>query len=375
MPFCYAPWSNIDISPQGAITPCCKFRSDKYTDPVCNINDNSFEDYKNSRTLQIVKEDFESGNWPAGCERCRIEEENGIPSKRQLDSERWAEHYENYNRQGWLTASLAFGNTCNLSCITCGPKSSSRWQQEYRMRTGIDILPNHFYKQGFVDEFIDNAPDLIHLDIPGGEPFLSGVKEQTELLKKLVGFGQSQKTTIHYTTNATIFPTTRWWELWSNFKEIDMQLSIDGVATHNEYIRFPSLWEDVKTSVGKYQDKERSLKNFRLSISHTVSAYNIFYLPEFFSWCETQGLPRPWLGRVHTPVYLRPSVWPAQIKSHIIDKLKNSGNLDCHTWAGLLESNDDSDHYSEFIESTAWHDRYRGMDFKITFPELARLVP
>lgn len=374
MPFCYSPWSNIDISPQGVITPCCKFRADRYEDTPCNIKTSSFDDYKQSKVLKIIKEDFESDRWPAGCERCRIEEDNGVLSKRQLDYERWAHHYDKYDRSGWLTASLAFGNTCNLSCITCGPVSSSQWHKEYRALHGIDVFPNHFYKQGFVEEFLKNAPGLLHLDIPGGEPFLSGVKEQIKLLEYLIDSNQSQNITIHYTTNATVFPDERWWKLWEHFQEIDLQLSIDGIGAHNEYIRFPSSWKDVEHNVSIYQEKERSLENFRLSISHTVSAYNILYLPEFFAWCETQNLPRPWLGRVHTPDHMRLSVWPSDIKIHIINKLKNSNNSDCHTWANLLDNSDDSEHYKKFLELTTWHDRYRGTDFKTTFPEMAQFL-
>ena len=374
MPFCYAPWSNIDISPQGGITPCCKFRPEKYNEAPKNINTSTFDEYKNSRVLKIVQEDFEAGLWPAGCERCRIEEENGILSKRQLDYERWNEQYQSYDRSGWLTASLAFGNTCNLSCITCGPGSSSRWQQEHQARYNIDIRPNHFYKQGFVDEFLKNAPGLLHLDIPGGEPFLSGVREQIELLHRLIESGRSQDISIHYTTNVTIFPDERWWELWKNFKEIDMQLSIDGVGTHNEYIRFPSQWDDVSRHISLYQEKQQALTNFRLSISHTVSAYNIFYVPDFFVWCQKQGLPRPWLGRVHTPIHMRPSVWKNEAKSHIVDRLKNSDNSDCQAWANLLEHSDDGSYYSQFVDAVRWHDQYRGLDFKKTFPEMARFI-
>ena len=36
MPFCYSPWTNIDIDPQGTMAPCCKFQK-QYYDQQFNI--------------------------------------------------------------------------------------------------------------------------------------------------------------------------------------------------------------------------------------------------------------------------------------------------------------------------------------------------
>ena len=376
MPFCYAPWSNIDISPQGNISPCCKFRHDRYQQSAFNITKNSIQQYLNSDVLSQVRQDFNNGQWPAGCERCKLEEDNHIESKRQLDYQRWEDWYKDYDRNhdGWITASVAFGNTCNLSCITCGPASSSRWQKEYQSLHGVNVKPVHFYKKDFVDLFLDHAPGIRHLDIPGGEPFLSGVAEQMALLENLVESGQSKKVSIHYTTNATIFPEAKWWNLWKHFHEIDLQLSIDAVDHRYEYIRFPAVWSEVKQNIKKYQQAETDLANFRISVSHTVSAYNIYYLDEFVSWCYNQSLPRPWLGRVHTPDYMRPSVWAGSAKQHLIEHLRTSIDSDVLTWANLIENSDDSKLFQSFVEKTHWHDHYRGLDFKKTFPEMARFI-
>ncbi len=372
MPFCFAPWSNLDIDPQGSISPCCKFQHDHYTDPALNINKNNLHDYVNSRTIKLVKQEFSNDQWPRGCERCQIEEANGVKSKRQLDFDRWHEHYRSYDLDngGLLTASIAFGNTCNLTCITCGPFSSSRWRREYFQLQQQDISHNDFYKHGFVDEFLDFAPNVIHLDIPGGEPFLSGVEQQQELLTKLIRQGRSNEIAIHYTTNATIWPNEHWWDLWSQFREIDMQISIDGVRDRFQYIRYPADWNLVSHNVKLYQDRESVLKNFRLSVSHTVSAYNIYYLPEFLDWCREQGLPRPWLGRVHTPVHMRPSVWPDPGKQFIINNLQQ-GDDDARVWADLMTNTNDSEYFGLFQQRVKWHDQHRRLNFSKTFPEMA----
>lgn len=375
MPFCFAPWSNIDISPPGDISPCCKFRHRYYTDQPLNIKQHGPSAYLKSKTLETVKQDFQLDRWPKGCERCRIEEENGIASKRQLDHDRWQRNYQDYDisTNRVLTASVAFGNTCNLVCITCNPFSSSRWQREHFMLHGQDVPPNHFYRDDFVDEFLDLAPDIIHLDIPGGEPFLSGVVQQKQLLQRLIDQGRAHEISIHYTTNATIWPGQDWWDLWQHFKEIDMQLSIDGVGSRYEYIRWPGEWSQLLHNVNSYQQQQSSSHNLRLSVSHTVSAYNVYYIPEFLDWIVAQGLPRPWMGRVNDPIYMRPSVWPSAAKQCIIDNLDRD-NVDCRTWADLISNTDDSDRFDLFRERLAWHDRYRGLDFMQTFPEMANFL-
>lgn len=373
MPFCHSPWTNIDISPQGDLAPCCKFQ---HSDAPMNVQHHTLAHYRSSDCLSQIKQQFIDDRWPRGCERCRIEEENGIESKRQLDQKRWLDHYDAYNfdQDGFVTASIAFGNTCNLTCITCGPYSSSRWQNEYLAIYGQDIKPFHFYKRNFVSDLIAQAPNLIHLDIPGGEPFLSGVSEQQELLARYVESGQAKGISLHYTTNCTVWPDQKWWDLWQDFKEIDLQISVDGIDARYEYLRYPAKWAVFCENLARYQSQQKIFGNLRLSVSHTVSAFNIFYLDEFFSWCYNVGLPRPWLGRVHTPVHMRPSVWPLDMKSKMIDHLCASEFKDVVTWGNLLSQTDDSQWFDTFRKRTREHDTYRKTDFARTFPELAHAL-
>lgn len=366
MPFCYAPWTNVDISPQGNISPCCKFQdpAPKYT---------SLDEYINSDFLSKIKQEFESGSWPTGCERCRVEEYNQIESKRQLDYVRWQTEYNKYDISSnqFITASIAFGNTCNLKCITCSPYSSSRWQSEYQHIYHKDIQPVKFYKKEFVQEFVKQAPGIVHLDIPGGEPFLSGVPEQKALLLHYIQSGQAADITIHYTTNATVMPDSEWWELWRHFAQVEIQLSIDSVGDKFEYIRYPGNWNQVERNVAEYVSKQSQVA---ISVSHTVSAYNIYYLDEFFSWCYNQGLPRPWLGRVHNPIHMRPAVWPEHVRKVITDQLLKSQYDDVIVWGQLMQRSDDSDHFTTFKTKLKQHDQFRSLDFRNTFPELAEYI-
>lgn len=372
--FCYSPWTNIDFSPTGEIAPCCKFDTNKY-DQQFTIQNNSVEEYANSEFLKQIKRQFLQGTWPDGCERCQIEEQNKIESKRQLDVARWHDHYQhhNLNNTNFITSSIAFGNTCNLTCITCSPHSSSKWQQEYKSVYGVTIQHHKFYKNDFVNDFVRFAPNIVHIDIPGGEPFLSGVAEQKQLLRHYINSGKAEKISLHYTTNATVFPDQEWWQLWQHFREIDLQLSIDGIGPRYEYIRFPANWHEVNQNIDQYLVKQ-SIDNVRLSVSHTVSAYNIFYLDEFVTWCYNKGLPRPWMGRVHNPAHMRPGVWPSTVKSELVAQLQNSQWDDVKLWAELLANTNDENYFDTFRTKLHQHDQYRKLSFSNTFPELATYI-
>ena len=370
MPFCHAPWTNIDISPQGVISPCCKFQLRHYTEKY-NVQWHDIDQYLNSDFLAQVRQQLSQNQWPLGCERCQIEEQNSILSKRQLDQQRWQHHYDR-EPNTVLTASIAFGNTCNLKCITCNSSSSSKWHQEYRDIYGRDVVPVHFYKQDFVNDFVSQVPNLVDLDIPGGEPLLSGVAEQKQLLQHYIDSGRASKITLHYTTNATLFPDSAWLALWQHFKEVDIQLSIDGLGQRYEYIRYPASWATLEQNVAGYVELERKNANIRLSVSHTVSAYNILYIPEFVAWCIDAGLPQPWLGRVHNPAHMRPEVWPGPARQYIQSKLQAADSVS-QSWATVLNA-DHSEHFADFVRYTQAHDAYRNKNFAHTFPELAAFL-
>jgi MoaA/NifB/PqqE/SkfB family radical SAM enzyme len=376
MIFCHAPWTNIDINQQGTIAPCCKFRHVHYNESEYNIFDHSVEQYIESDTLTSVKEDFKQGNWPIGCIRCKTEEENRIPSKRQMDYKRWQSVLDSRDliKKEFITSSIAFGNTCNLKCITCSSWASSRWHKEYKDLTGMDIKPVHFRKNKFVEEFVKWAPDMLHIDIPGGEPFLSGVPAQHQLLDYYITTGKAQHMTLHYTTNVTIWPNDEWWTRWQHFKNVEIQLSLDGIDQQFEYIRHPANWNTVLQHIKQYQTKQIKYINVELSVAHTVSAYNVYYLDKFYAWCESVGLPKPWCGRVHDPNEMRPTVWHGKAKQAIIKRLYKSKFIDVRKWAQLMLENDDSEHYDAFVKRTAWHDQYRGTNFSKIFPEMSEYL-
>jgi len=373
--FCHAPWTNLEILPSGDILPCCKFQNTDYNEKF-NIQNNTIEDFRNSKFLSEVKNQFNQNQWPSGCIRCRIEEDIGVSSKRILDYERWQKYYQDYDllSNEILTVSMALGNTCNLKCIMCNPYSSSLWAQEYQDIYGIKINNLNSVRKDVISDIMQFAPNLVHVDFHGGEPFLSNIDDHLTILDNYINSGNAADISIHYTTNGTLFPDQRFWQRLINFKHVDIQLSIDGIGQRFEYIRYPARWSVLEQNVYKYQEQQQRMPTLQLSVAHTLSAFNIYYLEEFYQWCNQIKLPKPWIGRLHRPEHLRPAVWGSTARQLIIDKLKLANTVDLSPWIDLFNNCNDSVHFDHFLQFVHTHDNYRKLSFSDTFPELAKFL-
>ena len=170
-PLCLIPWTSIDIGLGGTMAPCCKFRAQVRAQNKnynsLNINKNTISQYASSDYLNAIKQDMLKNEWPEGCSRCRIEEESNIKSKRILDYERWPEEFDNYTPEmGFIIASIIFGNTCNLKCITCKSVASSRWRKEYKELYGVDIPHDEFITVTCDNILVDSDVILVSDDVP-----------------------------------------------------------------------------------------------------------------------------------------------------------------------------------------------------------------
>lgn len=366
--FCHNAFTGLDISPSGDIRPCCKFLEDKI--PKFNIKD-GVGIYKNSKFLKDLQKQFINNERPEGCNRCWIEEDAGIRSKRQLDYIRHKTHFDllDVNKNTFTNISLAFGNICNFACRICGPNSSSRWVAEIS-KHDKQLKPIHqWYKDSnIMNDIFEHTKDAVHFDIPGGEPLLLEIKEHFGFLKKF-NLTKSKEISLHYTTNGSVFPEQDFLDVWSNFKEVDIQLSIDDIGDRFEYNRWPGKWNEVYSNIKKFQTLEKESDNIRLSISFTVSAFTIYYADEFYQWCLNEKLPAPWMGRLNAPLYYRTGIFNKELNNKIRKKLLQSKFSEVRKLASYVQ---DSDHqyYTEFLEAIDKFDHIRGQKFQKTFPEL-----
>jgi sulfatase maturation enzyme AslB (radical SAM superfamily) len=250
--------------------------------------------------------------------------------------------------------------------------ASSKWREEYNLIYSTNYENVKEYQSDYIQDLIDSSPNVLHFDIHGGEPFLSKATDQKRLLQHYVSTGKSKHIDLHYITNATIFPDDEWWELWDNFKSVEIQLSLDAHGLRYNYIRFPGEWHSVLPNIELYLYAEKHRDNITLSVSHTVSAYNIYYLDCFYNWCINIGLPKPYLGRVNKPTHMQPEVWSEEAKEAIKEKLLQSKHPEVKQWSSVMER--DTGLFEEFKYYMRKHDEYRKLSFCEYFPELACYV-
>ena len=270
--------------------------------------------------------------------------------------------------------SFAFGNSCNLACRTCDSYSSSTWIVEGKKLE--KYLPNikiyqhqRFYQdQQFVEELKRISGDVIHVEFPGGEPFLAGVAEHLDFLDFLISKNPNE-VSLHYMTNATVFPNEEFWSRWNKFKKVDMQLSIDGTGDRFEYLRWPAKWSAVEQNIQQYIAQREQRNNMQLSISHTVSIFNVYYLPEFVKWCLQNKLGKPYLGLVADPVRYNIRSLPKPVKDKITEKISRFKfeNVVSYMYEQDLTAGSD-------WSITEILDQQRGQCWKETFPDFYQLV-
>lgn len=371
--FCHNPFLGLDIGPTGEIKPCCKFLHTEI--PKFNIKD-GIDRYKDSEWLNELQRQFVAGEKPKGCARCWKEETAGIASKRQLDYQRHQKTFDtvDLSHTNFINVGIAFGSLCNLACRTCGPGASSKWAGELK-KIDKKSYPIHswFRKEQIMNNIYDETQNAIHIDISGGESMLTEITEHFEYLDKFIKTGKSQNTSLHYTTNGTKFPTDNRIRTWQSFKEVDIQLSIDGIEKIFEYTRWPARWNDVYKNIKNYQKLAKKNKNIRLSISHTISSFTILYADQFFKWCIREGLPAPWLGVVSNPKHYDPSVFPNKVREQISSILQQSTIKEVRKLKDYLQY-DNSQYFKQFLSLTNQLDKIRNQNFQKTFPELAELI-
>lgn len=370
--FCFNAFTGLEVDTRGEITPCCKFLRDKM--PKFHISE-GIDLYKESDFLKKLQAQFIKNERPDGCRRCWIEEDAGIESKRQLDYTRHKEHFDSLklDEKTFSNVSISFGNLCNFACRICGPGSSSKWVTELKKQNINDgQIQNWYKKEEYINDIFSNVKDAVHIDVVGGEPLLLDLEEHFNFLNRF-NKNQKNKISLHYTTNGSTFPTQPFLDIWQDFKEIDIQLSLDDFGKRFEYNRWPGKWPLVYSNIKKYQTLEKDQKNIRLSISFTVSAFTIYYANNFYQWCLSEGLPTPWLGRLNHPEYYRCNVYPEPIRGKIIEKLSQSTFSEIHKLKEFLQD-DSSKYFEQFLTTTNQLDKIRNQNFQTTFPELAELI-
>ena len=413
--FCTLPWIHLASHPHGGTTLCCVAdhhngisRSRKYTkysdddprsvsgDIFLDLKNNTIEEVMNGDSYNTVRLEMLNGEEPEACKKCYREEESGVYSKRIKENKTY-EHFDieeaknRTNEDGSLNkvelefVELRLGNICNAKCRSCNPWSSSKWISDYnKMRKKFTTLHlfdkelNQFdwpEQEKFWDDLFEKTKNAKVFYINGGEPTL--IKEHFRFLQRMIDAGRTG-VKLWYNINCTQM-TEEIINIWKQFDEVEVGLSIDDVEARNEYIRNPTKWKDVIATVDMLIEARDSLpfydsKKLSINITQTVSWMNYFYLDEMMDFAKDKDI------RIHHNFVTQPeefsvNVLPLEIRKAVNDKMIPyfPEDWDPNKMAQMRRNEQkptDLKLLKKAMDYTDELDRLRNENFRMTFPEL-----
>tara|TARA_B100001057_G_scaffold499233_1_gene609104 strand:- start:13 stop:1137 length:1125 start_codon:yes stop_codon:yes gene_type:complete len=274
--FCKTPFRSLVVDNDGTLLPCCEFIRDESSLPQYKIWE--FEQYKADTTLRQKMLD---GEIDGGCSYCIKREAKGI-NRREHHSRLFKEDYQSFTANtldvGHLE--LRLGNFCNLKCTMCGPYASSQWSAEAKkyqekfsqfnigyLKSDYDWINNEENKT-FIKGVLANC---VSAYFGGGEPFINPFID--DFLREI-----KPEAELAFSTNGTKLSDSTL-DLLQNRPNLKINISVDGIGEHNNYIRSGSSWIDIENNVKKLKDRNINFM-FYYILQHT-SLYTFRQLYEY----------------------------------------------------------------------------------------------
>lgn len=354
--FCKLLSNQIRIE-YGQLRPCCWFR-----DSV-DITDTHGVQQFLSKIEKIDSYEAAEGN----CSECQYRETNGLhlPRTQSLQSYILGDATNNTK----LSIEIQIDKDCNGACLICGPWNSTTWEKYENKTQKISTQKISNFKletSNFVSDLskridFSSAKSVLFL---GGEPLRTNSHLAfLKLIKNPAG------TQIKYTTNGSYYPDDETLETWSKFKQVQIQFSIDGIGEHFDYLRWPLQWSQVENNIKLLKNKP--LPNIEITrFSYTTTPFSLYYHDRYVDWASTifgDGefmFSKMWQPRGHTPMAL--SAIPPLLQKEI--KTRYGEN---HQATNILEKFNGLS-YRRFMSYITEHDQHRQLNWRNTFPEIAK---
>ncbi len=429
--FCPIPWIFQAVRNNGDIRVCCQANVTPNQGVVrhpdgssYNAGRDSFNEAKNADLMKSIRKNMLDGVWSEECGRCQQEEQAGLESRRMYELRAWdytlADAKKDTQPDGTITVrssyfDLRFGNLCNLACRMCGPTDSHTWYEQWAEYHGstkykdthgeVELKRNEkgrlyttdydwHNSETFWDQIEKNIPYIQHVYMAGGEPMM--IERHYEFLKKCIGSGHAGNITIEYNTNMTSLPP-RVLEMWREFKQIRVGCSIDGMGEVLEYQRWPVKWKSAINNLNKIDQLPNNIVAW---VAYTVTAYNIFHLPEFMlwklkesNWKKINSSPQKPIithhvahGPKRANIRLLTPELKLKVHNHydyykfkvatdpnINEKIKNKFNKILDSVEKYMMADDYSDKLEEFIKFTTYLDKARKQNILDVVPQYEEL--
>lgn len=321
----------------GALKPCCR------AEPIGWINNESLEQAWNNENMQELRRKVLNGERPVECTSCWKLESQGVESLRQrgLKTQELRNKTKNCNTvmpYEFPVLEIKLNNLCNLKCRMCNPLDSTQWKDWNEISSYYKKENNYLYDTiktlnldngSYIGLFDDNPnwlnsfkkimPYLRIVEFGGGEPLMD--PQHYEILDMLSEYGDNIE--IRYATNGTtlgIKGDRNIQKYWPKFKNVIVNVSIDGIHDVYEHVRTNGKFQDVKDNI----EIMKTLPNItRIVGKHTAQAGNILHIADTAEYfIDTMGIPF-FTHKVSYPNVLSIQVLPKELKLLAQDRVES----------------------------------------------------
>jgi MoaA/NifB/PqqE/SkfB family radical SAM enzyme len=388
-PLCVLPWIHAHVATTGDVHLCCIALGQDA--PIGNVHERPLSEIFASDPYSKIRQQMIQGKWPWECQGCKDRELLRLPSYRQFSNGKYPTYFGLLkSNPAALTPAIRSldlrpNNICNFKCRSCGVDASNRWFNDHRLiHPEVKVLQSYqgFDKSpAFWKEFDEKIlHGLEELDLAGGEPLLS--QSHYLLLEKLIAHGK-QDIKVQVVTNLSQLRFMQWdaVELWKQFSQIDITLSLDGVGAQGEYIRHGM---DYATWVKNALRLKQELPHAKRNLHFVVSIFNVMDLREHYEVIRRGDFVDP--NFIIFAFLTKPAYMNVQV---LTPELKSTVEREIHGWLSetpempapvreqleaLIEFMKEADGYNlhgrEFASKTRLLDQARGEDFLALFPKL-----
>ena len=391
---CVLPFNSLSILSTGTLRACCGSGSGSFK---ANLNTSS--DILNYEQIVDLRKAFLNNEKPAFCNRCWNTEALGAPSDRTSN----LQHYKNFQHpeNALFQENIEFtniqhididlGNKCNLACRMCNPSCSTLVAGQYvkfknpiidinhafalKMSTVGNVLSENTKQR--VLELLEKTVNLEQVSMIGGEPLV--IDFHDTILEKIISLGMASQISVRISTNLQS-DIERKLELYSNFKKIELSISVDGSRETYEFIRWPGKWQKIINNINTLKKHNETHQNITYSFTTVIQNLNVDNLYDFiveikdFAMCENS----PYFHIVQRTNEIE--ILPRHVILEAIDKIRNYKSPYRQTLLNILNDalvksdNLNPDKVKQFFNLQQEFDTLRGQnlfELKPHFIELA----
>jgi len=365
--FCPLLFQHLATHPHGGVTHCCvadhknAISSSKDNDTrYYNLNRDTVHDTFNSKTFRDARLKVLNGEKPQACLRCYEEESKGIRSKRVEELYNYSDYtleiaQTAVDNTGYISdvqfefVELRLGNVCNVACRTCNPASSSKWVNDYNKLAEVEKNSKYSFinqnltksmegfrwpeREEFWEDLLQHCDRVKTFYINGGEPTL--IKQHFKFLQRLIDMGKTD-IKLWYNINMTNI-NEEIIDIWRQFDLVKVSCSIDDLGRRNEYIRYPTKWEDVMRNFLRLKEEK-----FEMDITQTLSWMNYMSAADFYDFFVNQHNTKVNHNFVYDPSILSPGVLPKEMRNSAHETFVNVFPENIYNQFTNMFSNDDN---------------------------------